>query len=940
MSRNVTIEIDGRQVPAVTGDNLLNTALEAGIDIPHLCYHPKLSPTGACRLCMVKIEGQTSLIMSCTVVVEEGMQISTSDKEIEAARRQTLEYLLAEQNEEYDGTYRDELRELVFRYGLENPAARHYPKITGLVNRHFDDSSPVLTFDGSKCIKCFRCIKACGEVQGKHVLSFNDRGIGTYIVAGTGQWSGSECDGCGECIQLCPTGAIVEKLHRDEIALIADQADTSGLADASKRAQNEAQAAQPSKAATAHPPALRKVRTTCPYCGVGCQMDLLVQNGRILRVEGVEGIPPNYGRLCVKGRFGYDYVHSPDRLTTPLIKRNGRHEAAGWDEALDLIARRFNEIRAAHGPDALAGYASAKCTNEDTYLFQKFIRVAFGTNNLDYCTRLCHSSTVTAMLKSVGSGAGSNSIEDFAEAECLFITGNNIIETHPVTATFAKNGKEKGHKIIVCDPRWTPMVRYADVWLQQRLGTDVALLNGLTNILIQEGHVAEKFIRTRVNGGLEAFEELKQQVAAYTPERTAEITGVPVEKLQKAARLYGGAETAMVVTGMGMSQAQNGTNNVYALINMMLTAGQVGREHCGIDPPRGQNNVQGVTDVGCSPIAYPGYIPVGNDENRRKLAEIWNVPYVDLPAAAGLTTVEIAQAAGRGEVKGMFIMGENPMITDPDLNHTREALENLDFLVVQDIFPTDTTPLADVILPAACFAEKEGTFVNSDRRTVRVRKAVEAPGQARPDYEILLDLATRMGYNLGQYSVPTEIFDEIAQVAPIFAGINYRRIEHQGIQWPCPSTDHPGTPTLFLDGFKTDDGKARFVPVEHIEPSEQQSSEYPFLLNTGRILYQYHTSTMSRRSPALSAYADESYVLMHPEDARQHGLKNGAKVRLFNKRGEITSTMRLDEGVTRGEIFAPFHFRETPVNKLTRAELDPDSKIAPFKLSACGVERV
>lgn len=916
MSRNVTIEIDGRQVPAVTGNNLLNAALEAGIDIPHLCYHPKLSPTGACRLCMVKIEGRNGLIMSCTVVVEEGMKITTSDEDIEAARRQTLEYLLAEQNEDYDGTYRDELRELVSRYGLENPAARRYPKITGLVNRHFDDSSPVLTFDGSKCIKCFRCIKACGEVQGKHVLAFNDRGIGSYIVAGTGQWSGSECDGCGECIQLCPTGAIVEKLHRDKINLSADLADTSD------------------------PSALRKVRSTCPYCGVGCQIELFVQNGRILRANGVEGIPPNYGRLCVKGRFGYDYVHSPDRLTTPLIKRGGRHEAAGWDEALDLIARRFGEIRAAHGPDALAGYASAKCTNEDTYLFQKFVRIAFGTNNLDYCTRLCHASTVTAMLKALGSGAGSNSIEDFAEADCLFITGNNIIETHPVTATFAKNGKERGHTIIVCDPRWTPMVRYADVWLQQRLGTDVALLNGLTNILIQEGYVAEKFIRARVNGGLDAFEALKQQVAAYTPERTAEITGVPVEKLHKAARLYGDAETAMVVTGMGMSQAQNGTNNVYALINMMLTAGQVGREHCGIDPPRGQNNVQGVTDVGCSPIAYPGYIPVGNDENRRKLAEIWKVPYEGLPAAAGLTTVEIVQASGRGEVKGMFIMGENPMITDPDLNHTSEALERLDFLVVQDIFPTDTTPLADVILPAACFAEKDGTFVNSDRRTVRVRKAVEAPGQARPDYEILLDLAARMGYDLGQYEGPSEIFDEIAQVAPIFAGINYRRIEQQGIQWPCPSSDHPGTPTLFLDAFKTADGKARFVPVEHIEPSEHQSSEYPFLLNTGRILYQYHTSTMSRRSPALSAYADQSYVLMHPDDARQYDLEDGAAVRLFNQRGEITSTLRLDEGVTRGEIFAPFHYNETPVNKLTRAELDPDSKIAPFKLSACGVEKV
>jgi len=905
VKRHITITIDGHKVDTYSGANLLQAAMDAGFDIPHLCYHPKLSPTGACRLCIVKVEGKKGLTMACTVETEEEMQVTTSDEEIEATRRQTLEYLLAEHEERYDGTYRDELRELVYRYGLEDPAVRRYPKLHGEIAARSDESSPVLSFDGGKCIKCFRCIKACGEVQGKHVLNFNGRGIGSYIVAGFDEWSGSECDGCGECIQLCPTGAIVEKPHRDEIQL--DKLD-------------------------------RTVRTTCPYCGVGCQINLRVQNGRILRADGAEGIPPNYGRLCVKGRFGYDYVHSPERLTKPLIKKNGRHEEASWDEALDLIARRFGEIRERHGGDALAGYASAKCTNEDTYLFQKFVRLAFGSNNLDYCTRLCHSSTVTAMMGALGSGAGSNSIEDFAATDCLFITGNNIVETHPVTATFAKNGKERGAKVIVSDPRWTPMVKYADLWLQQRLGTDVALLNGLTKLLIDEGLTDERFIAERVDGGMEAFEALKEQVAPYTAEKTAEITGVPAEKLREAARIYGGADTAMVVTGMGMSQQATGTNNVYALINMMLTAGQVGRERCGIDPPRGQNNVQGVTDVGCHPGKYPGYISVADEDNRKKLAELWKVPFEQLPSEPGLTTVEIVQAAGRGEVKGMFIMGENPLLTDPDLNHTREAFENLEFLVVQDIFHTETTPYADVILPAASFAEKNGTFVNSDRRTLRVRKAVDSPGEARGDGEILIDLARKMGRDLGSYAHASEIFDEIAAAAPIFAGINYERIEHTGIQWPCPSTDHPGTPTLFLESFKTANGKAKMVPVEHVEASEQPSEEYPFLLNTGRILYQYHTSTMSRRSDSLNSYAADSYVLMHPADARRLKLSDGTQVKLLNSRGEVRTTLSLSEGVRRGELFAPFHFRETPVNSLTRAELDPDSKIAPFKLSACRVE--
>ena len=544
------------------------------------------------------------------------------------------------------------------------------------------------------------------------------------------------------------------------------------------------------------------------------------------------------------------------------------------------------------------------------------------------------------MLKSIGDGAGSNSIEDFATTDLLFITGNNIVETHPVTATYVKNGQYNGMKIIVCDPKWTPAVKYADIWLQPRLGTDVALLNGMIRVIIKENLIDENFIRERVEGGMEAFEELKKLVEKYTPEETERLTSVPKTKFIEAARMYAKASPAMIATGMGMSQQTTGTHNVFSLINMMLITGQIGKERAGIDPPRGQNNVQGVTDIGVSPINYPGYIPAGDDQNRQKIAKLWKVDYESLPSKPGLTTVEIMHAAHDGDIKGMYIMGENPMLTDPDLNHTEESLKNLDFLVVQDIFHTETTPYADVILPASSFAEKDGTFVNSDRRVLRVRKAVEMPGEAEEDWKIIVKIAERMGYYIGNYHNAREIFDEIAQATPIMAGISYDRIEQEGIQWPCPTPDHPGTGTLFLDKFNTKSGKALLNPVDHAEQSEKATREFPFILNSGRILYHYHTSTMSRRNKALTDFANESYVLMNPVDAEKNGLKEGQKVRLSNNRGELETWLKPSDEVAEGELFMPWHYHESPVNKLTRGELYPYSKIAPFKLSACKVEKV
>jgi len=906
MSDTLTVTIDGQKIKTCKGVNLLEVARQNNIRIPSLCYHRKLTPTGACRLCVVKIKGKSGLIAACTVSVSEGMEVTAFDEQLEQARRYILDGLLCEHNEASDQSYEDEFRKLVSIYGLEDPKQRIFSSIWKTLSYPCDESSPVLTYDASKCIKCFRCIKACDEVQGKNILSFAQRGIKSYVVGGFGVWGQSECDGCGECIQLCPTGAIVEKPNRELLQ---------------------------------HRTPDRKVVSTCPYCGVGCQIELMVRNNRIVRCNGVEGIKPNDGRLCVKGRFGYDFVDHNDRLTQPLIKRNGQFVAVDWDEALELIARKFNEIKAKYGRDALAGYASAKCTNEDNYIFQKFIRTAFGNNNVDYCTRLCHASTVTAMLRSLGDGAGTNSIEDYETADCILVIGNNIIETHPVTATFIKRGVAGGAGLIVIDPKWTPMVKFAQVWLQPHLGTDIALLNGLIRIIIDENLIDKDFIRHRIEGGMRAFEELTKKVSPYTADKVTEITGVPSSKLIEAAKLYANSERALIATGMGISQQITGTHTVFALINMCLVTGKIGKPGSGLNPPRGQNNVQGVSDVGCSPLFYPGYIPLSDEANREKVAAVWNVPAKALSAQNGLTTVEIMQAAFNGKVKGMYIMGENPMLTDPNQNHTQKALEGMEFLVIQDIFPTESTPFADVILPGVCFAEKNGTFVNSDRRVNRVRKAVDPPGNTLEEWKTISEIAKRMGYPMNAHKNEVEIFDEIARVAPIMAGITYDRIEREGIQWPCPTRDHPGTATLFLEKFNTPSGRAILNPVEYVPQTEKTDRRYPFLLNTGRILYQYHSCTMSRRSKALTDYANQSYVLMHPDDITSLEMETGQQVRIISRQGEIQTTLKASAEVLQGEIFMPFHYSEAPVNRLTRDKLDPYSKIAPFKLTACRVEK-
>lgn len=913
-ARTIRFTVDGRTAQAPEGTNLLAALRDAGAEVPSLCWHSKLSPTGACRLCVVKIEGRRGLQTSCSTLVEEGMRVTAFDEELEEHRRWLLTLLAEEVRAGSDGSHRDELEELLLRYKVTKPSRL---RASRGASRPVDTSSSVLTFDASRCIKCFRCVKACLEVQGKGVLSVDGRGLDSVILAGDGTWGASECDGCGECVQLCPTGALVEKPNRTRLV-------------------PKGPAAEPGMSVHLRD----KVRTTCPYCGVGCQLDLTVLDGRILRSDGAEGVPPNDGRLCVKGRFGYGFANHPDRLTRPLVREGAGFREASWDEALDRVAAGLNAVRSTYGPDALAGYSSAKCTNEENYLFQKLVRVTFGTNNLDYCTRLCHASTVTAMLKAIGDGAGSASIEDYETADCTLVIGNNMAETHPVTATFLKRGLARGGTLVIVDPKWTPLVRYADVWLQPRLSTDVALLNGMTRIAFDRGWVDMDFARRRIRGGTEALDALRSAVDSYTPQRVETICGVPPDKLLAATRLYALADRALIATGMGMSQQTVGTDNVFALMNLMLACGKIGRDGSGLAPPRGQNNVQGATDVGCSPLFYPGYVPASDEANRRRLAELWGVPYESLPAERGLTTVEIAKAAHEGRIRGLFIMGENPVMTDPNASHVEEALEGLDFLAVTDIFLTPTAEKADVVLPAASWAEKDGTFVNSDRRVLRVRKALPSPGEAREDLWILQELARRMGRPIGTYRSASEVWDETARAAPaIFGGISWSRIEDRGIQWPCPAPDHPGTPTLFLERFNTPDGLARIFAVDWKPQAELPDPDYPLVLNTGRILYQYHSSTMSRRAAPLAAFAPEDYILLHPSDARRVGVGNGDRVRVISRRGSLETRARVSGEVREGEPFMPFHFESARVNVLTRDELDPASKIAPFKNTPVRVER-
>ncbi|HUT50183.1 MAG TPA: formate dehydrogenase subunit alpha [Alphaproteobacteria bacterium] len=915
MAEKITFTLDGKTVEAAAGETIWQVAQRLGVEIPHLCYAPEpgYRPDGNCRACMVEIEGERVLAASCLREPGDGMVVSVASARAKAARKAVFELLLADQPARADAhdpgsklwRWADKVGVAESRYApRETPAA--------------DPSHPAMAVNLDACIHCNLCVRACREVQVNDVIGMAYRGHGAKIVFDQDDPMGaSTCVACGECVQACPTGALMEANLLDAAGRLAKTPDS-------------------------------QVHSVCPYCGVGCQITYNLKDGALISVDGRAG-PANENRLCVKGRFGFDYVDHPHRLTRPLIRKDGvgkrkddwvdpadpstHFREASWEEALERAASGIKRIRDDKGGGALAGFGSAKGSNEEAYLFQKLVRTGFGTNNVDHCTRLCHASSVAALMETIGSGAVTAPFTAVGDSDLIIVIGANPTENHPVAATYFKQARKRGAELIVIDPRGQALKRHASHMLQFKPGTDVALLNALLHVIVAEDLHDEQYVQGRTEG----FEALKESLKAFPPEEMAKVCGIDAETLRIVARKYARAERAIIFWGMGISQHVHGTDNARCLIDLALITGQVGRPGTGLHPLRGQNNVQGASDAGLIPMVYPDYQSVVDPAVRARFEEFWDT---ELDPNAGLTVVEIVRAILRGEINAMYIMGENPAMSDPDTDHAREALATLDHLVVQDIFLTETAFHADVILPASAWPEKDGTVTNTNRQVQRGRAALALPGEARQDWVLIQELAQRLGLDWS-YEGPGEVFAEMAEIMPSLANITWERVDRESaVTYPCDAPDKPGNEIVFAESFPTANGRGKLVATEVLPPDELPDAEYPMVLTTGRQLEHWHTGAITRRASILDALEPEAVAAFNRRDLAALGMASGDRVRVSTRRGTVELVARADPAIAEGMVFIPFCYAEAPANRLTNPQLDPIGKIPEFKFCAAKAEKV
>ncbi len=915
MANKITFTLDGEKVEADAGLTIWEVANGRGLIIPHLCHKPApgYRPDGNCRACMVEIEGERTLAASCIREPSEGMVVVTNNARAQNARKMVVELLAADQPER--DVAHDKSSHMYDMFDLNGVSESRFPKLEAGRIPLLDDSHVAMSVNLDACISCGLCVRACREVQVNDVIGMSGRGHDSYPTFDMADPMGdSSCVACGECVQACPTGALMPATVVDENQ-VGDSADFDS-----------------------------ETESVCPFCGVGCQISLKVKDNKVKYVEGING-PANEGRLCVKGRFGFDYIHHEHRLTKPLIRRDDApakglnvdpanwqefFREAEWDEALDFAAKGLKDI----GGTGVAGFGSAKCTNEEAYLFQKMIRQGFGHNNVDHCTRLCHASSVAALMENVGSAAVTATFNEIENADVAIAIGCNPIENHPVAATYFKQFTKRGGKLIVMDPRGQALKRFSSHMLQFRPGTDVSMLNAIMHVIVEEKLYDQQYIEAYT----ENWEAEKEHLKDFTPEKMAEVCGIDAETLRDVARTFAGAKAGMIFWGMGVSQHIHGTDNSRCLISLALMTGQVGRPGAGLHPLRGQNNVQGASDAGLIPMFLPDYQSVMDDGVRSAFTDVWKSG--DFSAEKGLTVTEIMDAVHDGKIHGMYVLGENPAMSDPDVEHARDALAKLDHLVVQDIFITETANYADVILPASAFAEKAGTVTNTNRQVQMGRPALPPPGDAKEDWWIEVELAKRLGLGW-TYTHPSEVFAEMKLNMKSFDNITWERLERENaVTYPSLSPEDPGQAIVFAEGFPRPDGRARFTPASVIAPDDVPDAEYPMILTTGRQLEHWHTGSMTRRATVLDGLEPEANCSLHPSTLRKLGIVAGDHVRLTTKRGSIEIMAREDRAVSPDMVFLPFAYVEAAANILTNPAVDPYGKIPEFKFSAVKVEAV